>query len=161
MDLQTVHAERPRERCAPDYLPESHRDLLDGEVASLATIDHDGLPQLTEVWFLFDDDELKISLNDSRQKTKNLAERPQCSMMLLDIANPYRYLEVRGRARLDSDDNYAFARKVGAKYGADLKLHDQPGERRVVVTVEPVKIHRSTWAARLYDPGALFLICAL
>ena len=121
--------------------PESHRDLLDGQVASLATIDHDGLPQLTEVWFLFDDDELKISLNDSRQKTKNLAERPQCSVMLLDLANPYRYLEVHGRARLDYDDNYAFARKVGAKYGADLKLHDQPGERRVVLTVEPVKIH--------------------
>ena len=121
--------------------PESHRDLLDGQVASLATIDRDGLPQLTEVWFLFDDDDLKLSLNDSRQKMKNLAERPQCSVMLLDLANPYRYLEVRGRARLDSDDDYAFARKVGAKYGADLKLHDQPGERRVVVTVEPVKIH--------------------
>ena len=72
---------------------------------------------------------------------KNLAERPQCSVMLLDRANPYRYLEVRGRARLDSDDDYAFATRVGEKYGADLKLHDQPGDRRFVVTIEPVKIH--------------------
>jgi PPOX class probable F420-dependent enzyme len=121
--------------------PESHEDLLDGQVASLATIDREGLPQLTEVWFLFDDGDLKLSLNDSRQKTRNLADRPQCSVMLLDLANPYRYLEVRGRARLDPDDDYAFARKVGAKYGADLQLHDQPGDRRFIVTIEPVKIH--------------------
>jgi PPOX class probable F420-dependent enzyme len=121
--------------------PESHRDLLDGQVASLATIDPDGFPQLTEVWFLVDDGELKLSLNTARQKTRNLTERPQCSLLLLDLANPYRYLEVRGRARIEPDDDYVFAGKVGAKYDADLKVHDRPGESRVVVTIEPVKIH--------------------
>jgi hypothetical protein len=30
---------------------------------------------------------------------------------------------------------------VGAKYDADLKAHDKPGESRVVVTIDPVKIH--------------------
>jgi PPOX class probable F420-dependent enzyme len=121
--------------------PESHRDLLDSQVASLATIDGEGFPQVTEVWFLHADDELKLSLNSSRYKTANLAERPQCSLFLLDLANPYRYLEVRGRARMGPDDDYAFARAVGAKYGADLKDHDQPGDHRVVVTIEPVKVH--------------------
>jgi PPOX class probable F420-dependent enzyme len=121
--------------------PESHRDLLDGQVASLATIDSNGFPQLTEVWFLLDDGELRLSLNTARQKTRNLTERPQCSLLLLDLANPYRYLEVRGRARIEPDDDYAFARKVGAKYDADLKVHDRPGESRVAVTIEPVKIH--------------------
>ena len=121
--------------------PESHRDLLDGQVATLATIDRDGFPQLTEVWFLVDDGDLKLSLNTTRQKTLNLTERPQCSLLLLDLANPYRYLEVRGRARIEPDDDYAFARKVGAKYDADLKVHDRPGESRVVVRIEPVKLH--------------------
>lgn len=121
--------------------PESHRDLLDGQVATLATIDGEGFPQLSEVWFLVAGDELKISLNSSRHKTINLTERPQCSLLVLDLANPYRYLEVRGRARIEPDDDYAFAREVGAKYGADLKAHDQPGDRRVVVTIEPVKVH--------------------
>jgi PPOX class probable F420-dependent enzyme len=121
--------------------PESHRDLLDSQVASLATIDREGYPQLSEVWFLFDGDELKVSLNTSRHKARNLVERPQCSLLLLDLENPYRYLEVRGRARIDRDDDYAFARTVGAKYGADLKVHDQPGDHRVVVTIDPLKIH--------------------
>jgi PPOX class probable F420-dependent enzyme len=121
--------------------PESHSDLLDAQLASLATIDGDGFPQVTEVWFLLDEGELKLSLNTSRHKTKNLTSRPQCSLLILDLENPYRYLEVRGTARIASDDDYTFAAKLGAKYNADLKVHDQPGETRVVVTIDPVKIH--------------------
>jgi PPOX class probable F420-dependent enzyme len=121
--------------------PESHKDLLDGQVASLATVGRDGFPQVTEVWFLHDDGELKLSLNDSRLKTRNLQREPRSSLLLLDLQNPYRYLEVRGNARIEADDDYAFARKVGAKYDADLKVHDQPGESRVVVTIEPVNVY--------------------
>src|SRR6201996_9597425 len=96
--------------------PESHRDLLDGQVATLATIGRSGFPQITEVWPLFEDGELKLSLNTSRLKTRNLQARPQCSLLLLDLENPYRYLEVRGNARIEPDDDLSFARKVGAKY---------------------------------------------
>ncbi len=122
--------------------PTSHSDLLDAQVATLATVDGDGLPQLSEVWFLHDDGEIKLSLNTSRAKTSNLQKRPECSLLILDLENPYRYLEVRGRAKLEPDDDYVFAQKVGAKYGgADLKVHDRPGESRVVVTIDPVKVH--------------------
>ncbi len=121
--------------------PDSHRDLLDAQVATLATIEGNGFPQLTEVWFLLDDGQLKISLNDSRLKTRNLLKRPQCSLLIVDLEDPYRYLEVRGNARLEPDDDYTFARKVGAKYDADLSVHDAPGQSRVVVTVEPVNVY--------------------
>ena len=128
--------------CSDDRFPESHSDLLDAEVATLATIGANGFPQVTEVWFLHDDGELKISLNSSRLKTRNLQARPQCSLFLLDLGNPYRYMEVRGHARMVADDDYAFARKVGAKYGgADLSSHDGPGEQRLVVTIEPTNIY--------------------
>lgn len=121
--------------------PESHHDLLDGQVASLATIGENGFPQVTEVWFLHDGGELKLSLNSSRRKTRNLQKRSQCSLLLLDLQNPYRYLEVRGNARLEPDADYAFANKLGTKYNADLKVHDQPGESRVEVTIEPVNVY--------------------
>jgi PPOX class probable F420-dependent enzyme len=121
--------------------PDSHADLLQAQVATLATLGGDGFPQLTEVWFLHDEGELKISLNTSRLKTRNLQARSECSLLILDLANPYRYLEVRGRARIEPDDDYAFAKQVGAKYGADLSEHDGPGDRRVVVTIEPVNVY--------------------
>jgi PPOX class probable F420-dependent enzyme len=121
--------------------PESHRDLLDAQFATLATIGRDDIPQLTEVWFLHDGGEIRTSLNTSRLKTRNLRRRPECSLFILDLANPYRYVDIRGRARIEPDDDYAFARKLGAKYGgADLREHDGPGESRVIVTFEPDKI---------------------
>ena len=122
-------------------VPESHRDLLDAQVATLATIDDDGFPQLTEVWFVYGEGELKLSLNTGRHKTRNLERRPQCSLLLLDLQNPYRYLEIRGRARIEPDDDYEFADRVGKKYAADLRVHDKPGQSRVVVTIDPVRIH--------------------
>jgi PPOX class probable F420-dependent enzyme len=112
--------------------PESHRYLLDAKVASLATLRADGFPQLTEVWFLHQAGELALSLNDSRRKTRNLIARPQCSLLLLDVANPDRYLEVRALARIEPDREYG---------GVDLRTLDGPGEQRVKVTLEPVNVY--------------------
>ena len=123
-------------------VPDSHRDLLDAPVATLATVGADGRPQLTAVWFLADGDSVRISLNTARQKTKNLSKRSAATLFILDTANPARYLELRGDATLAPDDDYEFADKVGAKYGGiDLRTIDQPGQSRVVVTIEPVRIN--------------------
>ena len=58
-------------------VPDSHRDLLESDVATLATIGPDGRPQLSEVWFLAEGNSIAVSLNTGRQKTKNLRARPQ------------------------------------------------------------------------------------
>lgn len=121
-------------------VPASHRDLLDTDVAVLATIGADGRPQLSAVWFLAEDDTVRISLNSGRQKTKNLQRNSACNVFILDRNNPMRYLELRGDASIERDDDYAFADKVGAKYGADLRQMDAPGESRVVVTINPVRV---------------------
>ena len=123
-------------------VPDSHRDLLDAPVATLATVGADGRPQLSAVWFLADDDTVRVSLNTSRQKTKNLTNNGAATLFILDTANPARYLELRGDATVVADPDYAFADQVGAKYGGvDLRNMDQPGESRVVVTIEPVRIN--------------------
>jgi PPOX class probable F420-dependent enzyme len=127
------------ERRMPE-IPESHRDLLDAQFATLATINPDGRPQLSEVWFLAEDGLVKFSLNNDRQKTKNLTRRPAATVLILDLANPYRYLEIRGDAEVTPDDDYAFADQLGAKYDSDLRTRDQPGDTRVVVTIHPTRI---------------------
>ena len=122
--------------------PVTHRDLLEADVAILATIGPDGYPQVTALWFLFDEDgTVKLSLNTTRQKVKNLREHPECTLFILDRANPLRTLEVRARAEVDPDDDYAFADKLGRKYSVNLRIMDRPGERRVKVTLRPIKVN--------------------
>jgi PPOX class probable F420-dependent enzyme len=123
----------------PDF-PESHRYLLDAQFATLATLEPDDQPQLSELWFLYDDGEIRLSLNDTRRKTQNLVARPQCSLLILDVDNPFKYVEMRGRARIEPDDDHAFANKLHGKYGADVSAYDQPGDKRVVVTIEAARI---------------------
>jgi PPOX class probable F420-dependent enzyme len=87
---------------------------------------------------------VRLSLNTTRQKVKNLRAHPECTLFILDPASPYRTLEIRARAELQPDPDYAFATRLGHKYGnADLRSRDQPGESRVVVTLHPVKVN--TW----------------
>ena len=122
-------------------IPASHRDLLDGQFATLGTVGPDGRPQLTEVWFLADGETVALSLNTSRQKTKNLLANPAASLFLLDLATAYRYVELRGDAEVTADDDYSFADKLGAKYHANLRDRDQPGDSRVRVIIRPVRVH--------------------
>ncbi|HEX4175107.1 MAG TPA: PPOX class F420-dependent oxidoreductase [Acidimicrobiales bacterium] len=121
-------------------IPESHRDLFDAQFATLATIGEDGFPQLSEVWFLSQGDQVALSLNTARQKLKNIETEPACTLLILDVANPYRYVEIRGTAVVEPDDDMEFARQVGAKYDADLREHDVPGDRRVKVRIVPVRV---------------------
>jgi PPOX class probable F420-dependent enzyme len=121
-------------------IPESHRDLLDAQFATLATVGEDGYPQLSEVWFLTHGDQVALSLNTARQKLKNIETEPACALLILDVANPYRYVEIRGTAVVEPDDDLEFARQVGAKYDADLRENDAPGDRRVMVRIVPVRV---------------------
>jgi len=123
-------------------IPDSHRDLLEAQIATLATVGPDGRPQLSAVWFLAEDDTVRISLNTTRQKTKNLQARQEANLFILDLANPSRYLELRGDATVEPDDDYEFASRLGAKYGMDdLSVLDGPGESRVMVTIRPVRVN--------------------
>jgi hypothetical protein len=120
-------------------IPESHRDLLGEQVLTLATIGSSGRPQLSNVWFVTEGDTIKMSLNTARQKVKNLQANPACSVIITGNP-PYRYLELRGEAEITPDDDYEFADKVGAKYKADLRDRDNPGDKRVVVTIRPARV---------------------
>lgn len=123
-------------------VPLSHRDLLDkSQVAILTKKGPDGLPQTTALWFLVDDGTVKLSINTSRQKAKNLEREPEATVFFMDPETPYRTLEIRARARVEPDPDYILADRVAAKYGADLRERDRPGDTRIAVTMEPVKVN--------------------
>ncbi|HEX4034900.1 MAG TPA: pyridoxamine 5'-phosphate oxidase family protein [Solirubrobacteraceae bacterium] len=122
--------------------PESHRDLLDVPVAALATLRADGFPQITESLVPARRGRAADVAQQLAAEDAQLRARPQCSIQLLDLSNPDRYLEVRGLGRIEDDPDYVFAARLAAKYGGlDLSEIDGPGESRVAVTIEPVNVY--------------------
>ena len=121
-------------------VPETHRDLLESDVAVLATVGPDGRPQLSLVWFVADGDTVRVSLNTVRQKVKNLRANTATTLLILDREAPTRYLEIRGDAEVAEDAGYVFADQVGQKYGVDLRGFDGDNPHRVVVTIRPTRV---------------------
>jgi PPOX class probable F420-dependent enzyme len=122
--------------------PESHRDLLQSQVAILATQGADGYPQVTALWFVYEDSEIRFSLNNTRQKTKNMQRQAECTLLLIDPASPYRTLEIRGKVEVVPDEGGAFVEAVQHKYGVDVRQNDRPGDQRMAVTLHPVKVNK-------------------
>ena len=122
-------------------IPPSHHDLLDASIpVAFATVGPTGHPQVTAIWAFRDGDEVVTSLAGVRQKLKNLLARPQATVFVIDPANPYRTLEVRGDVTVEPDPGFVTLRRVLAAYGTDLDSFTGPLEGRVTVTLHPTRV---------------------
>ena len=123
-------------------LTDAQREVIGSTpVVALSTVGPKGTPQTTATWFVLDDDGLvKISLSESRQKVKNLKRNPGASLLFVNPQNPFQTLEIRGNATFEPDGAGTLVDKVNAKYSADVRNFDQPGEERYVVTIQPEKV---------------------
>ena len=117
-----------------------HIDLVTGRsLAHVATIGPDGEPQSTPIWIDGDADVIRFSQTTARQKYEKLQREPRVALSMIDLEDPYRYLEVRGRVvEVREDADNAFIDSLAHKYlGQETYPYHQPGDRRVVLTVEP------------------------
>ncbi|WP_203994448.1 PPOX class F420-dependent oxidoreductase [Sphaerisporangium rufum] len=115
--------------------------LLDGRnFATVATLDPDGGPQTSVVWFARDGNTVVFSALAGRRKVKNLARDPRVSLTVYDRENPYHSVDIRGTAQIVEDREKSLPRRLSQKYLGE----DPPAEReemlRVIVRVTPHKI---------------------
>ena len=81
-------------------LEDARRFLKDHRHGVLATIHRDGRPQLSNILYLLDDDgRIKISVTQTRIKTRNLRRDPRAALHVQG-RDPYEYLVVDGSANL-------------------------------------------------------------
>lgn len=125
-------------------IPEDFLDILQSHaLAYVATIGPKGEPQVSPVWFAWDGTYIRFSMNKIRQRYRNLRREPRIALSITDLANPYRTIEIRGKARLEDDVDYHFNSVVTKKYTGQVYTEQhpnpnlQPGEERIVVVVEP------------------------
>ena len=119
-------------------IPAAHRDLLEKPgVATFATVGADGYPQTTAIWFLLDGDVVRTSLHRSRQKLRNALNHPQATLFLIDPANPYHTVEIRGDVSVEDAADTSFLERLLAHYGRTLETFGAPVDNRVVLTLIP------------------------
>ena len=122
-------------------IPEKYMDLLTGKKAfgDLATVMRDGSPQVTPVWFDYKDGTIRVNTARGRVKDKNMAVRAKVALAIMDPANPYRHIQIRGRVRCATEAGAdAHINALTKKYrGPDAVREARPGEIRVIFEIEP------------------------
>jgi PPOX class probable F420-dependent enzyme len=122
---------------------DQYLDLLQQKkpVAALATVMPDGSPQLTPVWFDYDGKRIRVNTAKGRVKARNMQQGSRVAVMIVDPDNAYRYLQVRGRIALATEDGAdAHIDSLSRKYiGKDYPFR-QPGEVRIRYEIEPVSV---------------------
>ncbi|MGD0073141.1 MAG: PPOX class F420-dependent oxidoreductase [Candidatus Binataceae bacterium] len=124
-------------------IPEKFADLLTDEkkaFANLATVMKDGSAQVTPVWFDFKDGTIRLNSARGRTKDRNMKANPRVALAIMDPANPYRYIQIRGRVkRVTEDGAVPHIDLLAKKYlGKDKYPWSQPGDVRVIYEVEPL-----------------------
>ena len=123
-------------------IPESHYDILEGKnFAQVAMVMPNGSLANNIVAFNWDGEHIRFSTIKSRQKYKNLANDPRVALCIVDPNNAWRYLEIRGRVKLEDDKDRAFINSIAKKYmNVDEYPYDQAGDERVTFTVIPTRV---------------------
>lgn len=109
----------------------------------LATLNADGSPQVTPMWVDLDGDHVVFNTAVGRVKEENLRRDPRLSLSSTSTENPYDRVEIRGRAVrfVVGDEAERGMDRLAKKYvGTDRFEWRIPGERRVMVLVEPTHV---------------------
>jgi hypothetical protein len=126
------------------HIPEQAADLLSREkkiFAALALTLADGSPQVTPIWFDWDGTHIILNTARGRVKDKVLRRRGQVALLLVDPANPYRYVQIRGRVVEETEEGaYDVICDLRLKYRGDRNYPRNPGEVRVTYKVLPEQV---------------------
>ena len=129
----------------PAAIPDSHAVLFNKKAfGNLATLNADGTPQVTPIWVDMEGGFVFFNSARGRRKDKNVRRDLHVAISIADPANPYHYLEIRGRVveitEKSADDHI---NRLAKKYlDKDIYPFRQPGEVRVKYKVEPEHISK-------------------
>ncbi len=123
-------------------IPEAYHDLLTApNTAVLTTLQRDGSPNGSPVWFWFDGGRITVSTITDRSKHRNVLRDPRVSLTVVDPDRPLRYIEIRATVTVDHDPDGRMRDRIAAKHGYDDGgAFDPPGATRVNLELRPTRI---------------------
>jgi PPOX class probable F420-dependent enzyme len=121
-----------------DVLSEKARALITRPVlASLATLNPDGSPQITPLWVDLDGDDVVFNTAQGRKKARNLERDSRVAVTVIDPDDQYNVVAFRGTVTdVTTDGADAHIDALAKKYlGVDTYPMRREGEVRIRVTV--------------------------
>ena len=120
-------------------LPIAAKELLEGKnFANLATLMGDGSPQVTMVWVDHEGDFVLINTSIGRVKEKNVRRDSRVALCVIDAANPYHTVNIRGKVvAMIRDGAKKHIDKLSVKYTGRKY---SPDPERVILRIEPISI---------------------
>ena len=127
---------------ARDEIPATHVDILEKRCfASVATLRPDGQLSCNPVSIAWDGEKVRFSSQEGTKKVRNLRADARIALSVLDPDDPTRYVEIRGIAEIEPDEDRTFVNQIAKKYmDTDVYPYDPPETRRVVVTVHAERV---------------------
>ena len=94
---------------------------------------------MTPVWFDYDGKVLRVNSARGRVKARNMKKGSPVALSIMDLDNPYRYLQIRGKVVCVTETGAdAHIDSLAKKYlGADKYPYARPGEVRIIYEIEP------------------------
>jgi len=121
--------------------PEQAEFLSNAYYGVVSTVREDGSPHQTVVWVDSDNGDVVFNTAEGRTKPKNMRERPQVALTVVNPANGYNWVGVSGTAELYHEGADAHIDKLAKKYlDADTYPFRKEGEVRVIVRIHASRI---------------------
>ena len=128
-------------------IPEKYLDLLTTkpELAHLSTLMSDGRPQVTPIWFSYEQGLIVLNSARGRVKDNNMRARPHVALSIVDSQNAFRYLQIMGTVvEVSEQDADEHIDQLAQKYlGKPRYPWRQPGEVRVIYRIRPDRVQAS------------------
>lgn len=122
-------------------IPAGFLDLLTEKkaFANIATLQPDGSPQVTPVWFDYTNGVVRVNTAKGRIKARNLSVGSRVALSILDPDNPYRYIQIRGSVSKETTDGaVAHIDSLAKKYlGKDVYPWHNAKDTRVIYEITP------------------------
>lgn len=124
---------------APKPIPESHRDLVDRPiVAALGTTLPNGTPQVTPVWFHYEDGYIYFNTAAGRLKDRAIRANPYVAVMILDPNDGYRYVQLRGPVvEITEQGARAHIDQLARRYTGAEYFNAPPSQVRIKYKMRP------------------------
>jgi len=110
--------------------------------AHLATLNKDGSPQVSPVWIEHDGKYVVVNSEEKRLKVRNVKRDPRVALSVQKADNPYSYLHIKGRVvEVTPEGGFEGIDRLAKKYiNQDKYPWNQPGDIRVQIKIEPLKV---------------------